>query len=115
MLNFVHQNPELSITLATIIVALIFYRQMAIAWLKKEIPLLMLSGEKLSKKNITLKGEQLMEMVVQAAVDGLIARYPFVRLLFINEGTVKKLAQFLHDKSRDLLDDGKLNHSYWIG
>lgn len=105
------QYKEVALLAVIVVISLVFYKDMTINWLKNEISLLMLGSEKINRKNLELKGEQLMEMVVATTLKILIPRLPFWIQPFISEEYIRNIAQLLHDKAKDYIDDGKLNNS----
>lgn len=72
---------------------------------------LMLQAEKYAKEQAEVNGPQLMDMVVEQVMLKFVpALPPWVRQ-FVTEELVRKVAQFLYDKTFDFLDDGKFNNS----
>lgn len=109
--ELVKQYPHVLICLAGFIACFFVARKQSIAWLKEELLKAMLAAEKLAKKEVELRGWQLMNKVVTYIVVNFIPKLPCWSRLFINEDIAWKLAQKLYDGARDLMDDGKLNKS----
>jgi len=105
------QHKDLVLLVVMLFLGLLFYKNMTLNWLEEQISLLMLSSEKIGRKDIALKGEALMEMVVMATINLLVPRLPFWLRPLVTEEYVRRLAQLLHDKAKDYIDDGKINHS----
>jgi len=68
---------------------------------------LMLQAKDLAKDAILKSGDQQMEWVIKRCYQFM----PKSLTIFISEARMRILIQFLYDKAKDLLDDGKLNNS----
>lgn len=68
---------------------------------------LMLQAKDLAKDAILKSGDQQMEWVIKKAYQFM----PKALTVFITEQRMRILVQYLYDKAKDLLDDGKLNGS----
>lgn len=77
---------------------------------------LMLRAEKAARKGVwgVISGPELMEIVIRQfmarAVPGLPPWLVWLRPI-LTEAKVRRVAQFLFDKTLDYLDDGKFNNS----
>lgn len=82
--------------------------------LRQALLQLMLQAEKKAAQGDygTVKGAELMDLVVQKAVATVVPLLPFYLRPFFTEKFVRHMAELLYEKAHDYLDDGQLNSSF---
>lgn len=111
LLEIVKQYPYLFCSLVGLVAYFFIAPKIALDFLKQEILKLMLAAEKAARKEVQVRGPELMSRVVVLVFELVVPKLPWWMQPLIREAWVRRLAQSLHDGTKDLLDDGRLNNS----
>jgi hypothetical protein len=103
ILNFVWENRFILVVL----VAIVLFALLEWQAFKSRAYSIMLQAKRMAKDAILKSGDEQVDWIIRRAYLWL----PKSLVMFISEGKMRKIICYLYHKSKDYLDDGKINNS----